>query len=809
VARANSTAKRRCDLRWKSLLMIAVVAMVGGSGWAADATSKMPAVRARQIESFDADWRFIKADREQGQAVGLDDSQWRMLDVPHDWSIEGPFDQNNPAGGAGAFLPTGVGWYRKHFTLGVDQSTRLALVEFDGVMANSDVWINGFHLGKRPYGYVSFRYELTGHLNYGDGKENVLAVRVDDGNQPASRWYAGAGIYRHVRLVLTDPVHFVPSSTFVTTPEIGNTDAKVHVHTTIVNQSDSSKSVAVDVTVLAPDGHSVGKTSPQQITIAPGKSVDVDQDLTVPALLWDLTQTNLHTAVARIHDGDQILDDDVTPFGIRTAEFKADTGFWLNGKNIKLKGVCMHGDLDGLGTAVPLAAWEHRLAAFKALGANAIRTSHNPVAPEFLDLCDREGFLVMDEMFDCWTVAKNPYDYSKFFRDWSLIDLRDTVLRDRNHPCIVMYSAGNEIHDTPRPDIAIPILKSLVEAFHQNDPTRPVTQALLRPNRSHDFDDGLADLLDVIGVNYRDSEAIAAHEAKPSRKIFGSESGKDAKAWAAVRDNAAYAGQFLWVGADYLGESRRWPGISRENGLIDLTDRPRPIAFQRQSWWSDEPMVAIARHQGEVRTGNDAGEPQTRAIESADWTPANTKPHDEQIVVYSNAEEVELSLNGKSLGSQNRRGDGSGFMWTVSFVPGTLSAVARNGGKVVATDELRTAGKPAKIVLSTDHAQLAPVWDDVSYVTATIVDADGVCEPVANDLVKFQIDGPGKLAAVENADVNSTEPFQAQQRHAFRGVCTAIVRATASSGKIHFTATAPGLETGSIEITAAEAKSGG
>ena len=797
--------------RWERAIAGAVLAILSTSFSASAAPSPdapAPASeRMRKIESFDSDWRFFKGDNANGEATSFNDASWRKLDVPHDWSIEGPFDANNPAGGAGAFLPAGVGWYRRHFSVSENESKRRAFIEFDGVMANSDVWINGFHLGKRPYGYVTFRYELTGHLNYGgngggnsgENGANVLAVRADNARQPASRWYAGAGIYRHVRLILTDPVHFEPSSTFITTPTVGKTEATVHIHSTIVNESDAAKSVAVETAVLGPSGSSVGATKPKEVNVPAGKTVDVEQELSVPALLWNLDKTNLHQAVSRLKEGGKLIDDDVNSFGIRTAEFRADTGFWLNGENIKLKGVCLHDDLDGLGTAVPLLAWEHRLEAIKRTGCNAIRTSHNPVAPEFLDLCDRMGLLVMDEFFDCWTVAKNPYDYSMFFKDWSLIDARDTIRRDRNHPSIVIYSAGNEIHDTPKHDIALPILKSLVETYHANDPTRPVTQALFRPNTSHDFDDGLADMLDVIGVNYRDKEVIAAHEAKPTRKIIGTENGKDQKGWEYVRDNPAYSGQFLWAGADYLGESRRWPGISRENGLIDLTDGFTPIALQRQSWWSDQPMVAIARDEGQEATGNQAGEPQMRPIQSSDWTPTNDKPHEERVIVYSNAEQVELSLNGKSLGSQDGKGDNA-RSWRVPFEPGTLSAVARSGGKVVATDELHTAGRATKILLTTTHPKLAPVWDDVAYVTATVVDDNGVREPLAKDLIKFAVEGAGKLAAVENADVNSTESFIESQRHVFRGSCVAVLRATSSSGKIRLSATAAGLDAGSIEI---------
>ncbi len=618
--------------------------------------------------SFDPDWRFFKGDATDGQKPDFDDSSWKSLSVPHDWSIEGPFDRQNPAGGAGAFLPTGVGWYRKHFSLPADDSQRRVFVDFDGVMANSDVWINGFLLGHRPYGYVSFRYELSDHLNFGD-HSNVLAVRVDDSAQPASRWYAGAGIYRHVRLVVTDAVHLDLWGTFITTPQIEKDRAQVHVWNRVVNQSGEARQVQLRVTLLNPTGRAAAKSESETKTIAAGKSADFDQDLSVEPKLWDLDQPNLYRAVCEVVDGDTVLDEQLTPFGIRTAEFKSDSGFWLNGKNFKIKGVALHGDVGGLGVAAPLAAWEHRLTALKQIGVNAIRTAHNPPSPEFLDLCDRMGFLVMDEMFDCWTVAKNPYDYHLYFRKWSSIDAADTVRRDRNHPSVILYSAGNEIHDTPNPQIAIPILKSLIDVFHTNDPTRPVTQALFRPNVSHDYDDGLADLLDVVGTNYRDAELLAAHAAKPSRKIIGTENGPTLQAWAAVRDNPAYSGQFIWAGVDYLGESRRWPAPGNPSGLLDKTDQPRTVALQRQSWWTDQPMVRIAHDEGAVATGNLPGEPQRRVRWFCDWTPADSSPHRENVLVFSNCQSVELFLNGKSLGSQPRRADDSPRSWRVDYAP--------------------------------------------------------------------------------------------------------------------------------------------
>src|SRR5215469_3669118 len=537
---------------------------------------------------FDKDWRFLRGDAAGAERPDFDDSAWRKLDVPHDWSIEGPFDQTNPAGGAGAFLPAGIGWYRKHFTAPAAFLKMRGFVGFDGVMANSDVWINGFHVGKRPYGYVSFACELTEHIHWNNA-DNVLAVRVDNSGQPASRWFAGAGIYRHVRLVWQQAVHIERWSTFVTTPKVSAEQATVRVETTVVNQSDAARSVSVAVTVGPDPIRGEGQT------IGPRSSAHIVREFSIRPKLWDLDHPNLEQAVVDVSEGDVILDSETVPFGIREFHFDPATGFWLNGKNFKIKGVCLHHDGGAVGAAVPLDVWEHRLKRLKELGVNAIRCAHNPPAPEFLDLCDRLGFLVMDEMFDCWTVAKNPYDYHLYFRDWSHQDTADAVRRDRNHPSIILYSAGNEIHDTPKADLAKEILKGLVEVFHANDPTRPVTQALFRPNVSHDYEDGLADMLDVVGQNYRENEILAAHEQKPSRKIIGTENQHGRQVWLALRDNPPYAGQFLWSGIDYLGESRFWPVVANPSGLLDRTGAIKPIGYQRQSWWSSEPMVHITR----------------------------------------------------------------------------------------------------------------------------------------------------------------------------------------------------------------------
>ena len=589
----------------------------------------------------------------------------------------------------------------------------------------------------------------------------------------------------------------------------------LQVQSTVTNQSEATRDLVVQLTVLDPDGKSVAESQTALQTLAPGQSVVFNPGALVRnPQLWDLDHPKLYRAVCQIRDRKKVLDEQTTSFGIREFHFDAATGFWLNGKNFKIKGVCLHADGGAFGAAVPLGVWEERLKTLKSVGVNAIRTAHNPPAPEFLDLCDRMGFLVMDELFDCWTVGKHGLDgqrladYHLYFNNWSKIDTADTVRRDHNHPSVIVYSAGNEIHDTPKAELAKTILSGLVEVFHANDPSRPVSQALFRPNASHDYDDGLADQLDVVGQNYRENEILAAHAQKPTRKILGTENRHDRATWLALRDNPPYAGQFLWSGIDYLGESRRWPVVAAGYGLLDRTGEPKPMAFERQSWWSDQPMVFLARR----TTPNTAG-PADPGYEPAaqdnlrrpqdlfaDWTPTNSAPHEEDVEVYSNCREVELFLNGKSLGAKPLNADASPRVWKVDYAPGALKAIAWNNGKTAATHELRTAGRPAGILLAAGQSKLAAGWDDVCRVTATVVDEHGVPLPDANDLIAFAISGPGVIAAVDNADNASHEPFQATEHHAFQGQCIAFVKASATSGKMVVTASAPGLKSGFITI---------
>jgi beta-galactosidase len=770
------------------------------------AAAESGAGAARQVENFDAGWRFVQADVEGGERVNMPDGGWQRVELPHDWAITAPFLESNPAGGAGAFATYDVGWYRKEFSLPLSARGRKAFVEFDGVMANSDVWVNGMHLGHRPYGYVSFAYELTPYLHYGPKALNVLAVRADDSKQPASRWYEGAGIYRHVRLVVVNPVHIAQWGAFVSTPHVSADASEVRVQTEVRNEASAEARVHLAVSILDASGRTVAAGSSRDVTIGAGVTSASEVSVNVPRpALWSIESPSLYHAVVRVVSGRRTLDEESVSFGIRDAHFEAATGFWLNGRNIKIKGVALHSDAGSLGMAAPLAAWEHRLVAMKRMGANAIRTAHNPVAPEFLDLCDRMGFLVMDEMFDQWTVAKNPYDYHLYFREWHLADTRDTVRRDRKHPSIILYSAGNEIHDTPNAELAKSILGPLVAEFHQADPTRPVTQALFRPNASHDYQDGLADMLDVVGQNYRENEILAAHAEKPSRKIIGTENGHSRESWIALRDHPEYAGQFLWSGTDYLGESRHWPIIGNASGLYDRTDRPKPDGLERESWWSEQPVVHIARRVAPTQKaptdpGYEAVQYRPAQVVFADWTPADGSPHTEHVEVYSNCESVELFLNGRSLGSLPLNRDAAPRRWDVPFEAGTLRAVATNGGKVVASEDLRTAGKPDHLLLKVESSRFTPAWDDVAYVRALVVDRNGVEVPDADTLFTFAAAGPGKVLTTDNGDNSDHTGFDRPDRHAYHGEAIAILRATANSGKVTVTVTGEGLRPASVEL---------
>ncbi len=771
--------------------------------------SSAVAQTGRQVTNFNPDWRFERGEADGAEAPGFDDAGWRKVSLPHDWAIEREPVKDAPEGQGGGYFRTGIGWYRKHFVLPAGAEGKHFFIAFDGVMANSDVWVNGFHLGHRPYGYVSFSYDLTGHLHFGAGSANVIAVRADNSKQPASRWYAGAGIYRAVRLIETAEVHARPWATVVRTSAVSSTSAQVHLETTVVNEGKSPASTRVMFEVMSPGGHTFKVPAGKAGTIAAGgeQRFAADVTLTRPAL-WDIADPapKIYKAEASVLSGSKLVDTDRVSFGVREYHFDPATGFWLNGRNFKIKGAALHLDLSALGVAVPISAYERRLTELRALGINAIRTAHNPPSPEFLDLTDRMGFLVMDELFDCWTVGKNPYDYHLYFNEWSKQDEQDTIQRDRNHPSVILWSVGNEIHDTPNQALAHEILTRLVATAHENDPTRPVTQALFRPNVSHDYDNGLADLLDVVGQNYRENELLAAHAQKPTRKILGTETTTERQPWLAMRDHPEFSGQFLWVGADYLGESGGWPQISFGAALINRDGEPYARGYERASWWLDTPNVHAVRRVGKseqaaIDPGYEAVPPRFQQVLFHDWTPHTQTPHTEAVEVYSNADEVELTLNGKSLGRQQKHADATPLTWQVEYAPGTLRAVAYSGGRQVAVDELHTAGKAVAIRLTPEKATVANDPGDVVYVDAEVVDADGNVVPEAANRLTFAVSGAGRRVAVDNANGVDHDPFEADDRKAYQGRAVLILAAT-GTGAITVKATADGLTAGTATLKA-------
>lgn len=773
----------------RTLLTILFVSFLSGA---------VHAQASRTITPFDNDWKFFKGEASGAEAAAFDDATWRSLNLPHDWSIEGPYDRTNATSRGGGYLPAGVGWYRKTFSLPATDAAKKAAIEFDGIMANSDVWINGHHLGKRPNGYVGLHYEVSPYLKFGTEK-NVLAVRADNTIQPASRWYTGAGIYRHVRLITTGPVHAGRYGTYVTASNVSAQSAKLQTATEVINESSSAQTVTVRIRFLAPNGKEAASVQASK-KIGAGKTETISQTATVNApALWNLDKPQLYKAVTILSINKATVDESASSFGIRDAHFDAATGFWLNGKNLKIKGVCLHHDGGAFGAAVPLRVWEMRLQSLKDIGVNGIRTAHNAPAPEFLDLCDKLGFLVMDETFDTWNAAKPNAQkgYNLYFTEWWERDTRDQVLRDRNHPSIVIYSIGNEIHDNLNDSTGFRKYKMQQDLIHSLDATRPVTMALFRPNVSKVYDNGLAASMDLVGQNYRENELIAAHEKHPGWKVIGTENTHVISMWLALRDKPYMSGQFLWTGYDYLGEAD-WPRIASGAGLFDKTGEQKVVGYQRQSWWDDEPMVYVTRKEG---TANGT-------TWSADWTPDDPDIYTTaDLQVFSNCDEVELFVNGKSMGAKGRTADNaSPRTWTIPFEKGTLKAVGRNAGKDATTQELKTAGKALKIVLKADKPTVQNSWDDVVYITAAITDDEGNLVSSAGTKVDFSITGPGVIAAVDNGDNAGSEPYQATSRLSYKGRCIAIVKAKAGSGEISITASAEGLKSGSVSIEATKEK---
>ncbi len=746
----------------------------------------------------------------------FNDSAWRQVNVPHDWSSEGPF--SSEFGSGNGFAPGGVGWYRRHFRLDPADRDKRVCVEFDGVYDHSEVWINGHFVGGRPYGYSSFECALTPLLKFGT-QENVLAVRVDHSRFADSRWYTGSGIYRHVRLRLTDKLRVGHWGVFVTTPEIMPDAALVRIETTIENSSGQTRAFSLRSEIVATNGGIAGSVTTAG-TIADGTNQTLVQEVRVARPeLWTLASPTLYALKSRLSDGSATADETTTPFGIRSLRFDPDKGFFLNGVPTKLNGVCIHHDAGCLGAAVPEKVLERRLRVLKEIGVNAIRTSHNPPAPELLDLCDRLGLLVKDEAFDEFTPGKNKWvtgwnagqpgrsGYSESFDEWSVTDARDMVRRDRNHPSVILWSIGNEIDyandpfshpvlgneyrpENPPAQKMVECARPLVAAVKQLDSTRPVTMALANVAMSDAV--GLGEMLDVVGYNYQEARYAADHGKYPKRFIFGSENSHQWDAWAVVRDNDYVAGQFLWTGIDYLGEARAWPNRASGAGLLDLCGFKKPIAWFRQSLWSDLPMVYLC-----ASTSSDAGTGRRRVAQQEHWNwPSNAAV---TVRCYTTCPEVKLTLNNRPLAT-NRLADAvQGVLtWQVPFEPGVLAAVGFTNGKAACKFILKTAGPARRIELSPEATELRADGRDVCHLKFEIVDEQNVRGPDATNEVTFTVDGPADILGIENGDLNSPATGKGGTRDAYRGRGLAILQSRTVAGKVKVQAASQGLASASV-----------
>ncbi len=743
----------------------------------------------RVVTDFDRGWSFHLGDIPAAESPSFDDSGWRRLDVPHDWSIEGDYDPESPTRRGGGYLPCGVGWYRKSFTVPASQRNGRVFVEFDGVMANSDVWINGRHLGHRPIGYLPLHYDMTEYLDF-DGP-NVIAVRADNSVQPASRWYTGAGIYRHVRLIATPEVYLQRWGVFVTTPEVSDGQATVCIRSAVINSSDKPCKVTLRNRVTSPSG-AVFAAEGSVLEIAAGDTAVCEQRLTVEnPERWDIVSPKLYTARTELCRGSRVLDDDTNRFGIREFHYESQTGFWLNGRNLKILGACVHHDGGAVGSAVPASVWERRILRLKQIGCNALRGAHAPMDKSFYDLCDSLGMLLFDETFDTWTAAKPNGEkaYNLHFEQWWDTDTRAAIVRARNHPSIILYSLGNEIRDNLNSPEGRERFLRLRDLTKELDSTRPITMALFRPVQMKLFENGFSEMLDIIGQNYGERGLIAAGAAKPGRKIIGTENTPARSSWLAVRDTPAMAGMFIWTGFDYLGESD-WPRVSWNTGLFDRNGNWKHLSWERQSWWTEEPMVHIVRRDDAPAGGY-----------TDDWTPTSPDGYEAEVVAYSNCDEVELLLNGRSQGVQAVAEDDAPNVWKVGFEPGVIEVVGRIGGREAARHAHRTAGRGTRLSLVCERDTLPCDWEQVAYLTATVLDDQGVRSPNGGEQIRFSVSGPGEIVSLDNSDVYSHERYKTDRRTAYKGRVVAIVRAT-GEGVIRVTASAAGLPDAVVEVTA-------
>lgn len=778
--------------------------------------------------SFDKNWFFSKGSQQGAEQADYNDSGWRSLNLPHDWSIEdlpdqsdsnviGPFSKASPGATSTGYTIGGEGWYRKKFKLSPKDKNKSVSIIFDGVYMNCDVWINGHHLGNHPYGYTAFAYDLTNHLNR-NGKANTIAVRVcNEGKN--SRWYTGSGIYRHVSLIIKNPLHVNQWGVYITTPVVTKAKAAVKVITTINNNENKKTVFRLRTNLIDTKGKIAGSIQTYN-RINSNSSIAVTQTITVTnPQLWSTEMPALYKAETIILKEDVPADSTITHFGIRAIQFDAVNGFRLNGKKVLLRGGCVHHDNGPLGSAAIDRAEERKVELLKSFGYNAVRTSHNPPSKSFLDACDRLGLFVIDEAFDMWEVAKNPKDYHLYFRDWWRRDIQSMVLRDRNHPSVILWSIGNEINERADAN-GLEIAKQLKDEVKSLDTTRPVTEAICdfweHGPRPWDESAPAFALLDIGGYNYEWKRYETDHQKYPGQMLGTESFAKEAfENWQAVENYPWLIGDFVWTAMDYMGETAighavldnekdgpalEWPWFNAYCGDIDLIGEKKPQSFYRDVVWKRS-KITMAVHapvpEGRTEKVSKWGWPDER--QSWTWPGREGKPL--QVSVYSGCAVVKLELNGKIIG-EKRVSEKTKLTATfeVPYSPGTLKAIGLENEKEVSSVTLTTAGPPAKIRLSADRSAINSDINDLSYVTAHITDDKGNLVPDAEIPVNFSITGEGALAGIGNGNPKDMRSFQQPVCKTFRGKCLVIIKPTGKKGAIKLKAESNGLSGNEIIV---------
>jgi beta-galactosidase len=780
--------------------------------------------------SFNAGWKFVRSDISGAESAGFNDSSWRTIDLPHDWSIEdlpekagvkqiGPFSDESEGGGATAYVVGGTGWYRKHFKVFSKDKAKNFTILFDGVYMDADVWLNGNHLGNHPYGYTAFAYNLTPFLNPA-GKDNVLSVRVRNEGKN-SRWYSGSGIYRNVKLIKTNPVCVDLWGTYISTPDVTKEKAGIALKTNLVNNSKEEATVEVSVLILNPANEKVGETK-TKTSILSGNNALVGFRIAIEKPeLWSPEVPKLYTAIVQVAEKGKLVDKTQARFGIRSLDFSPGKGFLLNGEPVLLKGGCMHHDNGPLGSAAFKTAEYRRVKTMKENGFNAIRTSHNPPSKEFLDACDELGMFVLDEAFDQWQRPKNPMDYNRFFDNWWDKDLESMVLRDRNHPSIIVWSIGNEINE--RADSSgVEIAKRLKEKVLSMDKTRPVTQAVCNfwdhPGRAWDATAPAFSQMDVHGYNYQKGEYERDHELHPERIILGTESvAMEAfENWQMVEKYSYVIGDFVWTGMDYLGESGignshtndikwgfmpPWPWYISNCGDISILGYKKPQSFFRDVVWQNsklEMLVHAPVPDGKKEVVSYWGWP--NELKSWNWAGSEGKLF--TVSVYTRAEKVRLELNGKIIG-EKEVSDSTKLTakFEVPYQPGELVAVALSKGQEVARQSLKTTGKSASLRIKPEQDKIPASPENLAYFNIEVVDENGQTVPDASPAINFKIGRGYKLQAVANGKPDEMQSFQKPEIKSWQGRCQLIVRSSDKAGKITVEATSPGLKSATAEVS--------